>query len=166
MKNWVGKRCLILGGAGTLGTALAQELLDAGAKVTVVDDLSNPESKNSPVFNRDNGVHFIYRRVEDIVSHPNLWQCDTVFQLARSRHESDLSQILTNLALATSISNAVAKWRPGQVIFITNDSPEDSTVELLAEKLTSERGIKTSTVRIDPETSLESAAKTLKETAE
>lgn len=50
-----GKRCAILGGAGTIGSSLSRALLAAGAEVLVVDNLSQAVPANMP-----KGVAFEY----------------------------------------------------------------------------------------------------------
>lgn len=149
MNEWVGKRCLVLGGAGAVGSALAERLLEQGAKVTVVDDLSEPKSKNSSVFGGREGLKFIYRRAEDIVGQSKLWRCDVVFQLARQQHDSELTQVLANLGLFVSVSRAVAQWRPDHAVFLANTDAEDQTLMMLVRKLVEERGIDAKIVRLD-----------------
>ncbi len=44
--SWSGKKVLVCGGAGMIGSHLARELLARGAKVTIADDLSSGSTKN------------------------------------------------------------------------------------------------------------------------
>ena len=44
--SWKGKKVLVCGGAGMIGSHLSRELLNRGARVTVVDDLSSGSAKN------------------------------------------------------------------------------------------------------------------------
>jgi len=145
----VGKRCLILGGAGAVGSELTEHLLKEGAKVTVVDDLSEARSKNSTVFGKRNGSKFIYRRAEDIVGQSELWRCDVVFQLARQQHESELTQVLANLSLFVAVTRAVSQWRPNKALFLADTDDEDQTLMMLVRKLVEERGIDAQIVRFD-----------------
>lgn len=46
MSFWPGKRVLVTGGAGFIGHRLVSQLVDKGAKVTVVDDLSKGKLEN------------------------------------------------------------------------------------------------------------------------
>lgn len=149
MSDWIGKRCLVLGGAGAIGSALTERLLEEGAKVTVVDDLSDHKSKNSEVFGNHNGLNFVYRRAEDVVGQSKLWRCDVVFQLARQKHNSELTQVLSNLGLFVSVSRAVAQWRPDHTIFPVSDGEEYQTLMMLVKKLIEERGIDAKIVKLN-----------------
>jgi len=44
--NWDGKKVLVCGGAGMIGSHMAKELLARGAAVTIADDLSSGSKKN------------------------------------------------------------------------------------------------------------------------
>jgi UDP-glucose 4-epimerase len=44
--SWVNKAVLLTGGAGFIGSQLAEDLVEAGASVTIVDDLSTGRSAN------------------------------------------------------------------------------------------------------------------------
>ena len=48
-----GRRFLVTGGAGFIGSHIAEGLLSEGAKVTVVDDLSNGKTANLPAGRKD-----------------------------------------------------------------------------------------------------------------
>ena len=49
MKKFDGKNFLVTGGAGFVGSSLAHDLIQAGARVTIVDNLSNGKKSNLPV---------------------------------------------------------------------------------------------------------------------
>ena len=44
--NWAGKKALVCGGAGMIGSHVAKRLLRDGADVTVADDLSSGSERN------------------------------------------------------------------------------------------------------------------------
>ena len=46
MNYWTGKKVLVTGGAGFIGHKVVEELVDLGANVTVLDDLSKGTMKN------------------------------------------------------------------------------------------------------------------------
>ncbi len=77
------KHYLVTGGAGFIGSHLAQLLLDAGHTVTVIDDLSTGREQNlAPIRDRAN-----FRLVRDSVGSDRtvnllMSQCDAVFHLA------------------------------------------------------------------------------------
>jgi UDP-glucose 4-epimerase len=53
MNFWLNKRVLVTGGAGFIGHRLVAKLVDLGAEVTVVDDLSKGTKENlNGLFNR------------------------------------------------------------------------------------------------------------------
>lgn len=75
-----GRRCLVTGGAGFIGSNLVRALLDSGADVTVLDDLSTGRKANLP-------QHDCLTLIEgDLASHPHLnevvSEADYVFHLA------------------------------------------------------------------------------------
>jgi UDP-glucose 4-epimerase len=74
---------LITGGAGFIGSHLAERLLGQGERVTVLDDLSTGRLENLVAVRGNDGFHFVRGSVED-ESTVNLLvsQCDGVFHLA------------------------------------------------------------------------------------
>lgn len=83
MTSWSGKNVLITGGAGFIGSHLTQRLLDEGAAVTVLDDLSTGRRENL----RDSLANPRFRLVRDSVENEAtvntlMSQCDAVFHLA------------------------------------------------------------------------------------
>jgi UDP-glucose 4-epimerase len=54
--GWHGKQILVTGGAGAIGSNLAQTLAKAGAQVTILDDLSAAAEWNVP---KDANIHFV-----------------------------------------------------------------------------------------------------------
>jgi UDP-glucose 4-epimerase len=74
---------LITGGAGFIGSHLAERLLGQGARVTVLDDLSTGRAENLARLRAESGFQFVRGSVEE-ESTVNLLmsQCDAVFHLA------------------------------------------------------------------------------------
>jgi len=82
LREYAGKRILITGGAGCIGSNLASALLKVGAqKVSILDDLSSAERWNVP---EDPRVNFIQGSILDEESLKRAFsdECDYVFHLA------------------------------------------------------------------------------------
>ncbi len=76
-----GKRVLVTGGAGAIGSNLTRALVEAGAQVIVVDDLSSAERWNVPSFS---SVLFVEADINDEVALKRVFfeRPDVVFHLA------------------------------------------------------------------------------------
>ena len=75
-----GKRALVTGGAGFIGSWVAQACADAGMAVTVVDDLSGGDLDNVPA-----GVEFLHGDLKDAAFVDDLFsgrRFDYVYHLA------------------------------------------------------------------------------------
>src|SRR5438477_3552448 len=79
----MGKRYLITGGAGFIGSHLAERLLAEGHSVCVLDDLSTGRDANIAHLKANKAFEFVRDSVEN-ESTVNLLmsQCDAVFHLA------------------------------------------------------------------------------------
>lgn len=73
MTDWKGKSVLVAGGAGFLGRHLVRNLLQGGAKATVIDDLSTGVATDL------DALSFIHH---DIAIPTDLPACDVIFNLA------------------------------------------------------------------------------------
>ncbi len=77
-----GMKYLITGGAGFIGSHLAEELLNRGNKVTIVDDMSTGKKKNI------SHLECKFKQFEfdmvDVLELGSLYDCDVVFHLAAS----------------------------------------------------------------------------------
>lgn len=74
-------KCLVTGGAGFIGSNLAEELLNQGNGVTIIDDLSTGSYKNIEHFK--NKVSFIRGSILDLnLLQKNFKNCDLVFHEA------------------------------------------------------------------------------------
>jgi len=76
-------RALITGGAGFIGSHLAEALLDAGHEVEVVDDLSTGSMENIEHLKNRHGFQYVIDSVtnEDLIAEQTD-RCDVVFHLA------------------------------------------------------------------------------------
>lgn len=78
-----GRRILITGGAGFIGSHLADHLLDAGAQVTIVDDLSTGSMDNLAFLQGKDGLRWVPGSVSDRKLVAELIsQTDAVYHLA------------------------------------------------------------------------------------
>lgn len=77
------KHCLITGGAGFIGSHLAERLLAAGDHVTVLDDLSTGREKNIAHLSGNPCFDFVRDTVESVTTIGSLAsQCDVIYHLA------------------------------------------------------------------------------------
>jgi UDP-glucose 4-epimerase len=76
-------KALITGGAGFIGSHLAERLLEADHEVSVLDDLSTGRMSNLTGIMSDRRFRFVYGDVRDSTTlHLLIEQCDAVFHLA------------------------------------------------------------------------------------
>lgn len=61
---WEGKKVLVCGGAGMIGSNMARELVKRGARVTVVDDLSSGSIRNIEDIKQQ--IDFQYKNLKDM----------------------------------------------------------------------------------------------------
>lgn len=74
---------LITGGAGFIGSHLAQRLLAGGHRVTVIDDLSTGSLNNIQPLRDNPNFRFVYDSVRNVnIMNLLVEQCDAVFHLA------------------------------------------------------------------------------------
>ena len=79
----MGKRFLITGGAGFIGSHLCQRLIAHGHAITVLDDLSTGRLENIAALRGRDGFQFVRDSVENEQTVNTLMaQCDAVFHLA------------------------------------------------------------------------------------
>lgn len=79
----VALKVLITGGAGFIGSYLAEELLKRGGKITIIDDLSTGSMENISHLIDNRSFHYVIDTImnEGLMS----WlvgQCDVVYHLA------------------------------------------------------------------------------------
>ncbi len=96
-------RILVTGGAGFIGSHLAEELLQRGHEVWALDDLSTGRLENIAGFERHSRFRFLEGNVmEPALVHGLVAQCDRVFHLAAAVGvkyvlENPLRSLLTNI---------------------------------------------------------------------
>lgn len=114
MKN-KGKKILITGGAGFIGSHLAEKLLQLGEEVFVIDDLSTGSFKNIAHLKKNKNFHFVKgtvldrKKVEKLVK-----KVDQIYHLAaavgvKTVMEKPLESFLNNLKGAETVFEAAAK---------------------------------------------------------
>jgi UDP-glucose 4-epimerase len=75
--------CLITGGAGFIGSHLAEHLLSAGHRITILDDLSTGRQENIAHLLGDANVRFVHDSVENKTAVTDLMQkADVCYHLA------------------------------------------------------------------------------------
>lgn len=120
-------RALITGGAGFIGSHLAELLLDQGHEVFVLDDLSTGSIENISPFKGRRGFHY---RIETIANEPVLAEhidwCDVVYHLAaavgvRLIVEAPVRTIETNVYGTELVLKHAAKKRKLVVIASTSE---------------------------------------------
>jgi len=119
-------KALITGGAGFIGSHLAERLLKEGNQVTVIDNLSTGRSKNMEDFRRHRKFDFI----EGDICNAELMRkaakkCDVIFHLAaavgvRLIADKPVHTIETNIGGTEVVLNAANKY--GRRILIASSS--------------------------------------------
>lgn len=119
-------RVLITGGAGFIGSHLAEEYLEKGDEVYVIDDLSTGSMDNIKPFQEDerfNNRLFVYK--DTILNHNAMVEltgiCDVVFHLAaavgvRYILDNPLESIKTNVQGTEKVLELCAKFKKKVII--------------------------------------------------
>jgi UDP-glucose 4-epimerase len=126
--SWSGKmKVLITGGAGFIGSHLAEYLLSQGHFVFVIDDLSTGSIENILHLKRDSRFHYTIDSVLNVpVAAELVDQCDIVFHLAAAVGvklivESPVRTIETNVRGTEVILELANKKKKKVVIFSTSE---------------------------------------------
>ncbi len=119
-------KALITGGAGFIGSHLAQRLLEDGNEVTIIDNLSTGRLENLQAFRQDPKLQFVNGDIQDttlvqlLTSH-----CDVVFHLAAAVGvqliaDDPVHTIETNIAGTEVVLEAANKF--GRRILLASSS--------------------------------------------
>src|SRR4030042_1773449 len=117
-------KALITGGAGFIGSHLAERLLKDGNKVAVIDNLSTGSLDNIERFKNHAGFEFIEGDIRNTeLMEPLVEQCDTIFHLAaavgvRLIAEDPVHTIETNIGGTETVLNIANKF--GRKILIAS----------------------------------------------
>jgi UDP-glucose 4-epimerase len=120
-------RALITGGAGFIGSHLAEELLRRGNEVLIIDDLSTGSIENIEHLRGQAGFRYV---VDTVMNRPLLAemvdQCDTIFHLAaavgvRLIVESPVRTIETNVRATELVLELASKKRKKVLITSTSE---------------------------------------------
>jgi UDP-N-acetylglucosamine/UDP-N-acetyl-alpha-D-glucosaminouronate 4-epimerase len=121
-------KILITGGAGFIGSHLAEALCRRGDKVVVVDDLSSGSLENLAWCAQSDALEFVQGDAGHGVSlKPLLEQCDCVFHLAampsvRQSINDPLESNRRNLETTLQLLVAARDARVGRVVFASSSS--------------------------------------------
>lgn len=119
-------RILVTGGAGFIGSHLAEELLQRGHEVWALDDLSTGRVENLRTFERHPNFRFLEGNVMDAaLVHGLVAQCDRVYHLAAAVGvkyvlENPLRSLLTNIRGTEVVLEACSAHR--RKIMVTSSS--------------------------------------------
>ena len=117
------KKALVTGGAGFIGSHVAEAYLERGWSVTVIDNLSSGKIENVPagaefveIDIRDEGIHGIFKQRGgfDVVNH-HAAQMDVRASVAQPRFDADVNILgLLNLMEASKASGV------GRLVFVSS----------------------------------------------
>lgn len=116
------KHILVTGGAGFIGSNLADELILKGYKVTIIDNMSTGERKNINPYavfikgdvRKENDVAKCFRRKVDVIFHI-AGSASTI----KSFHDPS-ADLLTNVSGTINIINAAIKFKVPRLIYASS----------------------------------------------
>lgn len=124
--DWKGLKTLVTGGASFIGSHLAEALLERGASVRVVDDLSSGKLENVAPLIDERRIDFVRGDLRDFtVALKATEGMDVVFHLAANhggrgyldRHQAACA---TNFVLDGTVFAACRQTRVGKVVFASS----------------------------------------------
>jgi nucleoside-diphosphate-sugar epimerase len=123
--DWVGKRILVTGGAGFIGSHLAERLLALGCDVSIADDFSRGSDANLSSFVNRITVHRV-----DLTQYPNCLRVtndiDAIFHLASSvggihyLMKETVRGLTPNLQMTTNMLEAARHHDVGRFLFTSS----------------------------------------------
>src|SRR5580765_3895353 len=120
-------RILVTGGAGFIGSHLAEQLLERGNEVWVLDDLSTGSLNNLRTFEHNPRLHFVKGSVTDPVAVSQLVaNVDQIFHLAaavgvRYVLEDPLRSLITNIRGTEVVLEAANQRRTKVILFSSSE---------------------------------------------
>jgi UDP-glucose 4-epimerase len=120
-------RALVTGGAGFIGSHIAEALLDRGHEVWALDDLSTGRVSNFKTYARNPRFRFLEGDVTDTALVTGLVaQCDRVFHLAAAVGvkyvlENPLRSLITNIRGTEVVLQACAEHRRRVILFSSSE---------------------------------------------
>jgi UDP-glucose 4-epimerase len=123
----VGEHFLITGGAGFIGSHLAESLLRQGQRVTIIDNLSTGHIGNvSHLRNNPDFSLVIDTITHDLVMDRLVGECDTIFHLAAAVGvqlivKDPVRTIETNILGTHAVLQAAARYRKKTVLISTSE---------------------------------------------
>ncbi|MHC5157483.1 MAG: GDP-mannose 4,6-dehydratase [Planctomycetota bacterium] len=121
------QKVLITGGAGFIGSHLAEALLAAGHDVTAIDDLSTGSMDNIRAILDNPGFHFVYGTVRNTeMMHVLVEKCDVVYHLAAAVGvqlivDDPVHTIETNIHGSEVVLNIANKFRKKILLASTSE---------------------------------------------
>jgi len=120
-------RVLVTGGAGFIGSHLAEQLLERGHEVWVLDDLSTGSLSNLKTFEHHPSFHFVKGSVTDSLRVSEMAaRCDRIFHLAAAvgvRYVLDdpLRSLITNIRGTEVVLEAANVKRTKVILFSSSE---------------------------------------------
>ena len=118
---------LITGGAGFIGSHLAEALLARGKRVTIIDDLSTGRFANIAHLADDDRFHFAIDRIENEAVLDRLAsECDTIIHLAAVVGvnlviDEPVRTITTNIGGTEAVLRAARRYRARTLLASTSE---------------------------------------------
>ncbi len=121
------KRTLITGGAGFIGSHLAEVLLDSGQEVTIIDNLTTGQFDNIAHLEKRIGFHYVIEDIRNAAVMDRLVsECDVIFHLAAavgvfSIVSSPIDTIEINVGGTETVLKTARRYRKKVLIASTSE---------------------------------------------